>query len=120
LHVGVVDSELWKGGGMEFQDTGGELALFGFDAEPADHLCPLVGRFDGELAELGRRHQHWDAAQVRDPLLDRRIGEAGIDFAVEPVDNFGGRIFWRTSAEKSARLVAGHGFADGRNVWQRS
>ena len=59
------------------------------------------------------------AAQVGKPRLDLGIGEARIDLFVELVDDLGGRVLGRADAEPSARLVARHEFAHGRDVRQR-
>ena len=44
---------------------------------------------------------------------------AGVDLLVELVDDLGGRVLGRADADSSARLVARHEFADGRDVRQR-
>src|SRR6516165_11683522 len=55
----------------------GTAASVRLDVGRADHLAPLFGVLGDELAELSGRHRQWNAAQVCEPLLDLRIGEAG-------------------------------------------
>ena len=60
------------------------------------------------------------ATEVGKPRLDFGIDESGIDFAVEPLDDFGGRILRRADAEPSASFEARQMiFTDGRNIRQR-
>ena len=59
------------------------------------------------------------AAHVGQPRLDLRIGEAGIDLLVEPIDDLGRRVLGRANAVPRARLVARHELAHRRNVRQR-
>ena len=53
-------------------------ALVRFNVGCPDHLAPLLGFIGDELAEFGGRHRQWNAAQVCQPLLDLRIGEAAV------------------------------------------
>src|SRR5262249_57097383 len=50
---------------------------------------------------------------------DLRIGKGHVDLVVEFVDDPGGRVLGRADAIPTARLVARHEFAHGRNVWGR-
>ena len=52
-----------------------------------DHLGPFLGFVGEELAEFRRRSRSHGPAQVVEPRLDLRIGEAGIDLAVERLDD---------------------------------
>ena len=92
--------------------------LFYLDVGGADHLGPLLGFSGDELAELGGRHRNRGAAEVREPLFDRRIGESSVDLTVELLDNFGGRIPGRTDTEKPASVVAGQEFTHRWDVRQ--
>src|SRR5580704_6146950 len=58
-----------------------------FGAGEFDDLGPLFGFVGEEFSKPGRRHRHRLAAEVLDPGLDLRIGEAGGDRGVELVDN---------------------------------
>src|SRR5260221_7394895 len=73
-----------------------------------DHLGPLFGFVGHELAEVGRRACQRRAAQIGEPRLDIWIREPRIDFLVELVDDFGGRILGRTHAPPSPCLLARH------------
>jgi hypothetical protein len=53
----------------------------------SDHFGPFLGVVADERAELGCRHRDRSAAQLREPLFDVRVGEAGIDLAVELADD---------------------------------
>src|SRR5258708_25017343 len=81
-------------------------------------LVPLFGSVGHELAEVGRRACQRRAAQIGEPRLDIWIREPRIDFLVELVDDFGGRILGRTPAVPSACLVARHELSPGWGVLQ--
>ena len=57
--------------------------------------------------------------KVGKPRPHLGIGEARVDLLVELVDDLGRRVPGRADAEPSARLVARHEIAHGRNVGQR-
>src|SRR5712691_12883262 len=76
------------------------------DARELDHLGPLLRVVGNELSEIGRRARDNLAAQVDEPGLDPRIGQARVDLVVEPVDDLGRRIARRADAVPGARLVA--------------
>src|SRR5262245_7726157 len=84
-----------------------------------DYLGPLLGFLGDEFAEIGRRECKLSATFVVEPRLYFTIGESGVDFPVELVDNLGGRIAGRADAEPATRLVAWHEVAHGRDVGQR-
>src|SRR5260221_3294577 len=73
-----------------------------------NHLGPLFGFVGHELAEVGRRACQRRAAQIGEPRLDIWIREPRIDFLVELVDDFGGRIFLRTPPRSPPCLPAKH------------
>ena len=54
-------------------------------------LPPFRGFVGDELAKLGGRHGHRNAANVGEPRPDLRIGETRIDLLVELVDHVGRR-----------------------------
>jgi hypothetical protein len=62
------------------------------DVEGPDPLGPLLGFLGDELAEVGRRTLKDRCAQVGKSCLDLGIGEGGIDFVVELVDDLGRRV----------------------------
>ena len=46
--------------------------------------------------KVARRHWHWHTTKVRKACLDPRIGESGVYFLVQPIDDFAGCIFGHT------------------------
>src|SRR4029077_6185948 len=92
------------------------LVLVGFDVGRSDHLAPLVCFLGNELAEVGGRAGKHGAARIGNPRPHLGIGEAGVDLDVELVDDLERRVLGRAQAIKSARLVARHEFAHGRNA----
>ena len=63
--------------------------LIRLDVGGADHLAPLLGIFGNEPAEVSRRTDERGIAETFDFRFQCRIGQAGVDFLVEPVDDFG-------------------------------
>jgi hypothetical protein len=84
--------------------------------EKFDDLRPLLGLLDDTCSELGRRAGHLDDAELVEPRLHLRIGKAGVDLAVEPVDDLRRRIPGRADAVERARLVARQEIAQRRNL----
>jgi hypothetical protein len=109
--VGFAYRELWN-----VPPGAGSLRL---DTRELDHLAPLLGFVGDKLPEVGRRAGKQCAAEIGKPSLDLGVGKSSIDFLVELVDDFGGRVVWRTDAKKRAGLLARHKIADGRQVRQR-
>src|ERR1700722_20639519 len=58
--------------------------------EPHD-FAPLVGFGSDELAEIGRRAGEHGCSLIGELHLELRVGEAGIDRAVEDRNDLGGR-----------------------------
>jgi hypothetical protein len=77
--------------------------LLGFDLGRPYQVAPLFGFVGDELAKFGRRAWKRRAAELGEPRLDLRIGEAGVNFPLEPVDDFRGRVFRSADAIKGAR-----------------
>src|SRR5262249_12155932 len=88
------------------------------DLGRAHHLGPLLGFRGNEFAEIGWRERKFSASFAGKPRLYFGIGESGVDFPVEPVDNLGGRIAGRSDAEPGTRLVTRHEFAQSRYLGQ--
>jgi hypothetical protein len=84
-----------------------EAALLRLDVGRSDHLAPLLGFIGDEVAEVGGRARNHRAAQVGKPRLDLGVGERGVDFLVELVDDLGGRFLGCADANPRTRLVAG-------------
>src|ERR1044071_5599718 len=67
------------------RSIGGRLSA-GFDVARPDHLSPLLGLFDDELAEVGWRAGKRGGAQVAQAAPQLGIGEARVDCIVELAD----------------------------------
>src|SRR5215813_5784687 len=89
------------------------------DARKLDHPGPFLGFLGDEVTEIGRRQRKLTATFVGKPRLYFEIGESGVDFLVEPIDDLGWRTLGRADAEPGTCLVARHEIAHGRDVWQR-
>src|SRR5262249_22759611 len=68
------------------------------DVSGPDHLAPLLGLFDDDLLELGRRHGHWHTAELGKTRLDLLVREARVYFFVERDNDFVRRAFGRADA----------------------
>src|SRR5207245_4128190 len=77
-------------------------------ARELGHLAPFLGFVGDEITEVGGRAGKWRAAELGDLMRHLGIGERRIDLAVELVDDFDGRVFWRTKSVPWARLVTRH------------
>src|SRR5262245_15978449 len=93
-------------------------ASFRLDVRRPDHLAPLLGFLGHQLDEIGGRARKHSTPQVSESRLHLRVGESGVDFRVEPIDDFGGCVFGRANAIPTTRLVARNEIAHGRDVWQ--
>src|SRR5262245_60677806 len=78
------------------------------DVGRPDDLAPFLGLFGNELAKIGRRAGHQNAAQLSEPNLQLRIGERVIDGTVERHDGIGRRVSWHAEAEPVADLITRH------------
>src|SRR5262249_56016058 len=63
------------------------------DVGRADHLAPFFGFVGEQLAEVGGRPRKHSSPHISKQSLHPGISETGVDFCVEPSDDFGGRIF---------------------------
>ena len=72
------------------------------DVGDPDHLGPLFGFVGEETLEIGRRAAKHRSAQVGKLRRELRIDERGIDFTVEPVDDFGRSVPGRAEAGRSS------------------
>src|SRR5215472_14399982 len=80
------------------------------------HFSVSVG---DKFSKVGGRHRHRRAAQIGKSCLDLGIGEGGIDFAVELIDDFSRRFLGCADTVPGGRLISRHKLSEGRNVWQR-
>src|SRR5580704_1294092 len=62
---------------------------FGPDAGRSDHLGPFLGFVGNKVAEVGGRARKDRAAQADKLRLQLGIGESGVDFSVELLNNLG-------------------------------
>src|SRR5205085_2097229 len=65
---------------LALEDWAWVSASLRLDVGRPDYLAPLLGVFDDELAEVGRRERKHRAAQVGKPRLHLGVGEARINF----------------------------------------
>src|SRR5436853_3578796 len=72
-----------------------KVELFAFDVRGPDHLGPLLGFVGHELSEVGRRTSKRRTAEVGKPIPDPGIGNAGIDFLVELINDLSRRLWVR-------------------------
>src|SRR6266550_9494859 len=68
-----------------------EAVSLRLDVGIPDHVAPLLGVVDNELAKLGGREREHVATQISKPRLDLRISKASVDLLVELVDDLGRR-----------------------------
>lgn len=86
-----------------------------FDFRRADQLPPLFSERDNEAVELSRRTGKRLQAEIGYPRGQFWIGEASIQFGVEPIDNRCRRAHGRANSLVAACLIAGNEFSDSRN-----
>src|SRR5262245_11205495 len=96
----------------------GSAASVGLDVGGPDHLAPFLGFVGDQPPKVDGREREHVATQVGKPRLDLGVGEAGIDFLVKPVDDFGGRVFRRADAVPTGRLETRHELSHGRHLGQ--
>src|SRR5215510_2936760 len=94
-------------------------ALLGFDASGLDYLAPLLDLLDDQLAKIGWRAGKRRTAQVGEASPYLGVVQGEINFPVELVYDFGGRVLRRPEAIPEAHLKTGYEFAYGRDVRQR-
>jgi hypothetical protein len=68
------------------------------DVGRPDHVAPFLCFIGDELAELGGRARKHGAAQFGEARFQLGIGEGGVDFPVELVDDLSRRIPRRANA----------------------
>src|SRR5262245_37826762 len=76
----------------------GTAASVRLDVEGLDHLAPLLGVVGDELAEVGGRADKRCASEIGEPGLDFGIGEAGVNFLIELVNNLRRCVLGRAEA----------------------
>src|SRR5262249_50641207 len=90
-----------------------------FPARQFDHLGPLLGFGREQLGEIGGGAGQRRAAEFGNPCLHLGVGEGGVEFAVERLDDGGGRAGGRGDAIPRARLVARQKIPHGRKLRHR-
>src|SRR5215813_3799463 len=94
-------------------------SLFRLDVGRPDHLAPLLSFGRNMLSELGWRIGKHDGAQVDKLRLDFRVGERGVGFLVELLDDVSRSVLGRTETLPPAGLITRHELANRRNIRQR-
>src|SRR5262245_47960705 len=82
------------------------------DAGELDHLAPLLNLSCHIGAELRGSEDCWCSGDFRQPRLDGRVDQPGIDLVVEPLDDLAWRTPWHADPGPYACLVAWHGIID--------
>jgi hypothetical protein len=95
------------------------LGSLGPRARELDHLGPLLGFFDDEHSEIGRRAAEHRGAQIGKPRLYFGVRENGIELVIEAADHLCGRILAQAYGEPLACRVVRHKFVDCRDIRQR-
>src|SRR5262249_13814526 len=90
-----------------------------FDARELYHLGPFLGFLGDELAKIGGRTREHCTSQIGEARLHGGIGESGINFLVELLDNIYGRGLGSYDPIPASRLVAWQKFTHGRNLRQK-
>src|SRR5215471_1128772 len=96
-----------------------QLSSLHLDAGLAEHFAPFLGIVDNELAELGGGHRRRLGADIGKARVELGVREAGVDLAVELVDDVARNFAGRANAVPPDRLVARHEVADGWKFRQR-
>jgi len=89
------------------------------DARELDHLRPFLGLVADEFAVISRRARNYHTAEIHKPRLKSRIGQAGTDLFIEPVDNRLRSVSRRTDTVPSARFITRNEFGQRRNIRER-
>src|SRR5262249_50480821 len=97
----------------------GTAASVGLDVGRPDHLAPLFGFGRNMLSELGWRIGKHDGPQVDKLRFDFRVGERGVGFLVELLDDVPRSVLGRTKTLPPAGLIPRHELANRRNIRQR-
>src|SRR3954469_16953499 len=87
-------------------------ASFRLDVGGPDDLRPFILLLSEKRSEPGGRSHHRHGAEAIEARQDLWIGETSVDFRIELVDDFRGRIDGSTKAEPCARLVTGKKFGE--------
>src|SRR6478609_10883651 len=92
--------------------------LVRLDVRRPDHLAPLLSLLGDKFAEAGPRKNKDRHTGFSKPRHDIRIGESGIDLAMELVHDLKRCISGSDDATPPACLEASKGICDPRNVWK--
>ena len=97
----------------------GGSAQSGFMPANLTTLLHFSVSLGNELPEVSGRARKHRGAHVGKPRPDLGVGKSGVDFPVEPADDFGGCVFGRAETLPQARLEARQEIAQGRDARQR-
>src|SRR5262249_42540394 len=86
------------------------------DGRELHPLIPFFGLIDDEFSKIRWRVRKRSAAKIDKLRLHLRVGKGGIDFRVEPVDDFGRGVLWGADAAPAAYRETGQKIAHGRQV----
>src|SRR5262249_58131996 len=88
----------------------------GLRARELYDLPPLLGFFRDALSIFGRREGEHRAPKVGEARLHLGVGESGVDFSVEFVNDFGRRVPRRADAAPGTGLKTRHKLTHCRDV----
>src|SRR5258707_12697893 len=113
------DPKLSLSSGISRPNSAGEpRSSIRLDVGIPDHLAPLLGVVDNELAELGGRGCIRLQAQIDEPRLELRAGKRLIHELIEDGEDLRRRVSRRADPLPTARLVARPKFANRWDVRQ--
>src|SRR4051812_34065678 len=87
-----------------------------FDIRSSDHLAPFLGLCSDEPTEVGGRARVDRGTEVSKSRLDLGVGESGVNFLIESIDDFGGCVFGHAEALPCTRLEIWQEFAHAWNI----
>src|SRR5215468_1653344 len=89
------------------------------DVGSPDDLCPFLGFFPDELAEIRWRAREYHTAKLREPGLHPGVAKGSVDLKIEFPDDRRRCVPGRNESDPLARLETRNELAEGRNVRQR-
>src|SRR5215469_1314431 len=85
--------------------------LFGLYVCSSHYFRPLLRIADKQPFKFRGRALERSAAQLAQPRIERRVGEARINFLVKQFDDLDWRLSTRSDAEPDACFITWHEFA---------
>jgi hypothetical protein len=87
------------------------------DADCSNYFSPLL-RFGSYMhAKLDRCEGHRCGMRFGEPSFNDRVFQSRGNFAIQSLNDLGGRILWRANSIPRTRLISRHGLRDSRQIW---